>query len=174
MPPKPPYKVTGGTDTAPTGIAIAELGRKVKDHRELARQSLRQASEDAGVSFSTLSRVEAGAQPDLATFLRLCAWMGAAPETFFTPASRRPEDTVEEVTRHLTADPSLTTEAAEQIARVVRDLYQALAKRVPMRPPLACHLRASAVMRPGVPERLASILSDMKSALEARMAHLDP
>jgi hypothetical protein len=36
---------------------------------------------------------------------------------------------------------------------------------LPPGPPVACHLRATSVMRPGVPERLAAILSDMHDEL---------
>lgn len=162
-----------GKDTPPSGIAIEDLGRKVREHRDEARQSIRQAAEEAGISFSTLSRVEAGAQPDLATFLRLCAWLGVPPETFFAPGARRPETTIDDVTRHLSADPSLSRDAAEKIARVVREMYGALAHRASEPPPLACHLRASSVMRPGVPERLAAILTDLRSGLETRLRHAD-
>lgn len=172
MPPRPKSKVAEGRDT-PVGIEVGDLGRRIRDKRRAASQSIRKAADEAGVSFSTLSRVEAGAQPDLATFLKLCAWLGVAPESFFVVGPRRPEDTVEEVTRHLVADPGLSRDAAEQIARVVRDMHHALATRVEAPPPLACHLRASSVMRPGVPERLASILQDMRSALEERMAQAD-
>lgn len=172
MPPRPKPKVGAGRDT-PSGIEVGELGRRIRAKRRAASQSIRQAAEEARVSFSTLSRVEAGAQPDLATFLKLCAWLGVAPESFFVVVPRQREDTVEEVTRHLTADPGLSREAADQIARVVRDMYHALAKSVQSPPPLACHLRASSVMRPGVPERLASILQDMRSTLEQRVAAAD-
>src|SRR6266542_2274869 len=151
----------------PTALAAAELGQLVKQHR--GHQSIRQAAAEAGVSFSTLSRVEAGAQPDLATFLRLCAWLEVAPERFFRAGPQRPASTVDEVTSHLFADPRLSPEAAERIAGVVRDLYAALAREVDEPAPLAMHLRAAPVMRPGVPERLAGLLHDVRAALEQRL-----
>jgi transcriptional regulator with XRE-family HTH domain len=152
------------TTTQPGGIAVEELGRLVKERR--GHQSIRQAAADVGVSFSTLSRVESGAQPDLATFLRLCAWLGVPPEHFFHPGAQRPTSTLDEVTGHLFADPRLTGEAAERIVRVVRDLYGALAHEGKQPPPLAMHLRAASIMRPGVPERLGRLLEDMRAALE--------
>src|SRR6266542_1884233 len=151
----------------PTAIAVEELGRLVKEHR--GRQSIRQAAAEAGVSFSTLSRVEAGAQPDLATFLRLCAWLEVPPERFFRAGPQRPASTVDEITSELFADPRLSREAAERIASVVRDLYAALAHEVEEPAPLAMHLRAAPVMRPGVPERLAGLLHDLRAALEQRL-----
>ncbi|MEU8252350.1 hypothetical protein [Nonomuraea sp. NPDC048916] len=45
-------------------------------------------------------------------------------------------------------------------------MYDALARdAVPRKAPVACHLRASSVLRPGVPERLGTILTDMHDAL---------
>jgi transcriptional regulator with XRE-family HTH domain len=152
----------------PGMVAVEELGRLIREHR--GHQSIRQAAAEAGVSFSTLSRVEAGAQPDLATFLRLCAWLEVPPERFFRTAIQKPTDTIDAVASHLFADPRLSPDAAERIAQVVRDLYTALARETHEPEPLALHLRATATMRPGVPERLADLLHDMRSALEQRLA----
>jgi transcriptional regulator with XRE-family HTH domain len=151
----------------PSGIAVEELRRLVRERR--GKLSIRQAAEDAGVSFSTLSRVEAGAQPDLATFLQLCAWLGERPERFFRPNAQRISDTIDQVTSHLIADPRLSPDAAERIVSVVRDLYDALARDVQEPPALAMHLRAATVLRPGVPERLGSLLHDVHHALEQRL-----
>ncbi len=122
----------------------------------------------ARVSFSTLSRVEDGAHPDLSTFMSLCAWLGADPTRFFAPTSRRSQSPLEEAIEHLVTDPALNPAAAGRIASVVRDLYHALARppATSSPAPLALHLRAASVMRPGVPERLASLLTDMKETLE--------
>lgn len=144
---------------------VAELGRLLKEHR--GPLSLRQAAAEAGVSFSTLTRVEAGAQPDLATFTRLCAWLGVAPSRFFTPTATRQVSPLDEAITHLRADPRLTDDAANKISSVLRDLYDALAKEaVPAVPALACHLRAASVLRPGAPQRLADLLTGMNTELE--------
>ena len=46
-------------------------------------------------------------------------------------------------------------------------MYAALARDLPPGGPLvACHLRAASVMRPGVPQRLAVLLSDMHDELD--------
>ncbi len=71
---------------------------------------------------------------------------------------------------HLFSDPRLSPDAAERIVEVVRDLYSALAQDVDEPAPLALHLRAASVMRPGVPERLGALLHDMNSALNQRRA----
>ncbi len=153
------------------GIEVEELGRLVREKRAVERLSVRQTAESAGVSFSTISRVEAGNQPDLATFLNLCAWLGYPPEHFYEPFAKRARiPTVDQVIKHLSADPRLSREAAGKISSVVRDLYAALAREEETPPTLALHLRASTIMRPGVPQRLAGILHDMREALEEQAA----
>ena len=132
---------------------------------------MRAAAADAGVSLSTYSRVEAGHHPDLATFTRLCSWLGVAPSRFFLPIAERAASPLEEAVSHLQADPALTAEAAKKITSVMRDLYDALAhKGAPTRPLAACHLRAQSVLRPGVPERLGAVLIDIAAELERRVA----
>jgi transcriptional regulator with XRE-family HTH domain len=158
---------SAGSNESPSAVAVEELGWLVKEHR--GRQSIRQAAAEIGISFSTLSRVEAGAQPDLATFLRLCGWLQAPPERFLRAGAQRPVSTVDNVTSHLFADPRLSPDAAERIAEVVRDLYDALAREDTVPTPLAVHLRAAPTMRPGAPERLASLLRDMHAAIKRRL-----
>ena len=153
-------------------LDISELGRLIRQKRSDEELSVRHAAEQARVSFSTISRVEAGAQPDLSTFTSLCAWLGVEPSRFFAPTTRRAQTPLDEAIEHLVTDPALTPAAAERIASVVRDLYGALATKASSSraKPLAVHLRAASVMRPGVPERLASVLRDMREALN----HLPP
>ncbi|MEX5709568.1 helix-turn-helix transcriptional regulator [Parafrankia sp. FMc6] len=149
-------------------LDAAKLGALIRDHR--GRRSLRQAAAEAGVSVSTMSRVEAGAQPDLASFTALCAWVGVSPSRFFTPIAERLDTPVEVAIAHLSADPRLAPEHASSIASVIRQMYDALAAQVePNRSLVACHLRAASTMRPGVPERLGSILVDIHRELEKRV-----
>lgn len=145
-------------------LDIGELGRLLKERR--GKVSIRKAAADAGVSFSTWSRVEAGSQPDLATFTRLCTWLGVSPARFFNPVMERESSPLDQAISHLRTDPRLDDTAAAKISSVLRDMYEALALDVtPAQAPIACHLRATSVMRPGVPERLAAILSDMHDEL---------
>lgn len=155
----------------PAGIEASELGRLLRQARLDQGLSLRQAAEAAGVSFSTLSRVEAGAHPDLTSFLKLTAWLGVSPELFLRPTATKQEvGSLEVVAHHLMTDPGLSPEAAQQIVTVVREMYRALAanRQQALAPPLTLHLRAASIMRPGVPERLASILKQMDAALRRR------
>lgn len=148
---------------------MAGLGAILRSRREEAGLSVRQAAEDAGVSFSTITRVESGSQPDLATFLKLCGWLRVRPQQFFVSGGRREESTVEAVVHHLYADPALEPGAAEKIASVVRDLYSALASPPVARPTVACHLRAAPILRAGVAERLNGILTELHEVVERQV-----
>src|SRR5215204_5592069 len=101
LPPMPRSATRSGAQhepDQPSGIKVEELGRLIRERR--GALSIRQAAADAGVSFSTLARVEASAQPDLATFTRLCAWLAVPPEHFFRPSTQRAENTIDRVTSH--------------------------------------------------------------------------
>lgn len=160
---------TPSSDTGIELLAIDELGRMLRARR--GKLSLRQAADDAGVSFSTFSRVEAGSQPDLTTFTRLCAWLKVAPSRFFSPVAEREIAPLDLAIAHLRSDPRLPGDAAEKIGAVLRDLYAALAQEAsPKVPIISCHLRAASALRPGVPQRLAAVLKDIHAELEQRVS----
>jgi transcriptional regulator with XRE-family HTH domain len=142
-------------------VDMAALGSMLRNRRLENGLSVRQAAQDANVSFSTITRVESGAQPDLATFLKLCGWLGVRPEQFFLTGARRDQNAVETVVQHLFADPALDSTAAEQIATMIRQMYRNLATHAIVRPAIACHLRAAPIMRAGVPEKLHTLLDDL-------------
>ena len=150
-------------------LDVSQLGQVVRAHR--GKRSMRQAAAEAGVSLSTMSRVESGSLPDLASFTALCAWAGVSPSRFFTPIAERQDTHIEVAIAHLSADPRLSPEQASSIASVIRQMYDALAaKAEPAAPLAACHLRAAATLRPGVPDRLGEIIVDLHQALERRVA----
>ena len=156
----------------PAGIDVRELGRLLRQRRGDQHLSIRQTAAAANVSFSTLSRVEAGAQPDLTTFLQLCAWLSVDASDFINPIPRRHGHPIEEAARHLMTDPNLSVEAADRIVLVLREMYRALSAKenqAHQRATLTLHLRAASIMRPGVPERLASVLRDMRAALDTNV-----
>lgn len=72
-----------------------------------AHRVLRAGGEAAGVSASTLSRVENGKPPDMETFLRLCDWLEVPPSTFFHGGEKR-ETTyiIAEILTDRTIDPT--------------------------------------------------------------------
>ena len=162
--------VTGASDTTHgvERVDLAQLGAMLRERR--GKLSLRQAAAEAGVSFSTFTRIEAGAQPDLTSFTLLCAWLGVSPGQFFAQVTERQVAPIDEVITHLAADPRLEADAASKIADVLRKMYDVLAKAPTQKPVVACHLRAASALRPGVPHRLNSILGEMHEKLAARVA----
>lgn len=162
--------MTGASNTSASveRLDLAQLGAMLRMRR--GKLSLRQAAAEAGVSFSTFTRIEAGAQPDLTSFTLLCAWLGVSPGEFFTPVTERQVDPIDEAIAHLSADPRLEPESASKIASVLRDMYDVLATAPANRQTVACHLRAASAFRPGVPHRLNTLLGEMHAKLAARVA----
>lgn len=148
-------------------LDVGALGAMLRERR--GNLSLRQAADAAGVSFSTFTRVEKGLQPDLTSFMLLCGWLGVPASQFFTSAAPRDVEPIEDVIAHLSSDPRLEPEAATKITDMLRFMYGKLARDPGVRPVVACHLRAASVMRPGVPERLNALLTQMNATLEERI-----
>jgi transcriptional regulator with XRE-family HTH domain len=142
---------------------LEELGPLLARRRATLGLSLREAAEVSGVPVATLSRIEQGRMPDLATFIRVVEWIGEPPARFFAPAPERAESTPEAIAEHLMADPALPPAAAQQIAGIVRDLYRNLAS-----PPrrTALHLRAAKTFSSPALRLLTDILDDMQAALD--------
>jgi transcriptional regulator with XRE-family HTH domain len=61
-------------------LPIEELGRLIS--RKRGARGIRAAAADADVSPATLSRVENGHLPDLATFAKICRWLEVDPAQF--------------------------------------------------------------------------------------------
>ena len=142
-------------------LDLSELGRLIAAERNRRGMSLRETAAATEVPFNTLARVEKGHVPDLPKFKRLVAWCGADITQFFEP-HEKPAATPDLITQHLQADRNLSPEAAGQIARIVNDLYHALAQ-----PPKACavHLRAAPTFRPDAARYLGTLVNDMNDVL---------
>ena len=142
-------------------LDLSELGRLIAAERSRRGMSLRETAAATEVPFNTLARVEKGHVPDLPKFKRLVEWSGADITQFFE-LHEKPAATPDVISEHLQADRNLSPEAAEQIARIVNDLYHALAH--PTRT-CAVHLRAAPTFRPDVARYLGTLLNDMNDAL---------
>ena len=165
-----PVDETAGPPLELERFDLEKFGATLRSHRRASLLSLRRAAEAANVSFSTLARVESGSQPDLASFTALCAWMGVPPSEFFVPVAERSRESIDDIIGHLRQDPNLSTQASTSIGNLLREMYAKLAtQREPDRL-VACHLRAASTLRPGVPDRLSTLLLDMHRALEEKVA----
>ena len=140
---------------------LSHLGRLVSAERNRRGMSLRDAANDTGIPLNTLARVEKGHVPDLPKFKRLVEWCGADVQQFFeTP--EKTSATTDLIAEHLHADRNLPAEAADQIAGIVRELYQALARPQQVS---AVHLRAAKTFRPDAARTLGLLLNDLNEAL---------
>jgi|ERR1041385_7388485 len=116
------------------GIDIEKLAAHLRTKR--GERGLRAIAEEiGGVSASTLSRIEQGGAPDLPTFIRICAWLGASPDEFVesslglkrksgTPSGIRLPEAIE---AQLRQDGVLPTTTVDAISEMIRIAYQAAA-----------------------------------------------
>ena len=148
-------------------LELSDLGGLVASERSRRGMSLREAALATGIPFNTLARVENGHVPDLLKFKRLVEWCGADINQFFQ-TQEKATTTTEVVAEHLRADRNLPSGAADRIADIVNDLYQALAQ-----PPeiAAAHLRAAKTFRPEAARALGALLSDFSRALSEEPAN---
>ncbi|MXW25215.1 MAG: helix-turn-helix transcriptional regulator [Dehalococcoidia bacterium] len=142
-------------------LDLSELGRLFAAERSRRGMSLREASDDVGIPFNTLARVEKGHVPDLPKFKRLVEWCGADIGQFFEPHEKATV-TTDVIAEHLHSDRSLSPEAADRIAAIVNELYEALAR--PERVS-AVHLRAATTFRPDAAHALGELVDDLHQAL---------
>jgi transcriptional regulator with XRE-family HTH domain len=143
--------------------AFDDLGPLIAQRRADLGMSLRDASAQSNVPLATLSRIEQGRTPDLATFKKLVEWLGLPPERFFR-VTERSESTPDIIGEHLHLDPSLTSEDASKIADLVRTMYEGLRGQESR---LAVHLRAAKTFDPRAMRLLSDLLGDIQTALES-------
>ena len=142
-------------------LELSDLGRLVADERRRRGISIREAAKETDIPFNTFARVEKGHVPDLPKFKRLVDWCGADVGDFFE-LQEKATATTDLIAEHLRADRNLPPEAAERIAAIVDDLYQALAEPQEVS---AAHLRAATTFRPEAARSLGKMLNDMHEAL---------
>ena len=102
-------------------VRLGQIGTLVRERR--GAQGVRAAAEEIGVSAATLSRVENGKQPDLATFEKLCRWLGVSPSEFLDagPTELGPLDapTAAMATAHLRAKRQISPELAQALGEMI-------------------------------------------------------
>lgn len=144
-------------------IDPARLGPMLRERRRRRGWSLRRTADEVGVQFNTIARVEAGHLPDLENYRKLAAWLAPIVDE---PAEVQ-AGTIEAITTHLTHDPALRPDDAQRIARMVQDMYDALARPQQVG---AVHLRSASTMKPMAGTLLGELLDDMRARLEADAA----
>ena len=142
-------------------LDLSDLGGLVAAERAKRGMSLRDVAAALGIPFNTLARVEKGHVPDLPKFKRLVEWCGTDIQQFFE-VTERTSATTDVIAEHLHADRNLPPEAANRIADIVSELYQALARPQKV---AAVHLRAAKTFRPEAARALGELINDMNEAL---------
>lgn len=91
------------------------------------------AAEIGGVSASTLSRVEQGGVPDLATYLRLCQWLEVSSDdlsplnedrSLLAGRSANAMPTPELMEAHFRAEKVLPPETIDALSNMIRQAYK--------------------------------------------------
>ena len=142
-------------------MSTPSLSAALRMKRRRRHLSLRDLADEIGVSFNTLSRVERGFLPDLKNYDRIATWLGA-PTTSLLQNEGVPRETTAIISKHLFADTRLDPEAAEQIAKLVQEMYDELAAPTPA---LSVHLRSAQTFLPSVGPLLADALEEMQLRL---------
>lgn len=94
------------------------LAQAIRDKR--GKRSLRAIASEVGVSYSTLSRVESGKDPDLVDFEMILSWLGDNPAKYFV-ISKHEHDPL---STQLRAMQGMSAETANALMDVIRAIYQ--------------------------------------------------
>lgn len=104
---------------------LGSLGTMVRAKR--GEKKLRDAAAEIGIGAATLLRVESGRIPDVATFGKICNWLGVDPGAFlgFEPtaeklaAKREEEPQLMLVSAHMRADQTPQPETLNALAKMI-------------------------------------------------------
>ncbi len=77
----------------------------------------------AGVSASTLTRINQGCNPDLESFGKLVAWLGVDAGEFFVVPDQAPQSNLRTLARLIREDSELPEGAAVDVIAIVRLAY---------------------------------------------------
>lgn len=106
-------------------LAIESLREMVSTRR--GTSGIRAAAAEIGISPATLSRIENGHVPDLATFAAVCRWLGEDPATFLGMQPSKSDDQPASV--HLRKKKTLTIDTAVALGGMIVAVQQALRDR---------------------------------------------
>lgn len=85
------------------------------------------ADEIGGVSAATLSRIEQGKIPDVATFIKICKWLDVTTDTFIIASNSKAKakeiTTQQQVVAHLRADRELSKDTVNMLIKMIDMAY---------------------------------------------------
>jgi transcriptional regulator with XRE-family HTH domain len=113
-------------------MTLLRLGAMLRDRR--GGKGIREVAKEIGISPATLTRVEGGRLPDIATFQKICSWLKVNPAEILdiTTTSTTSTDTLVAAV-HLRADQTLPEDAAADLAQLIVVASRELARRAQKR-----------------------------------------
>jgi transcriptional regulator with XRE-family HTH domain len=114
-------------------MTLLRLGAMLRDRR--GGKGIREVAKEIGISPATLTRVEGGRLPDIATFQKICSWLQVNPAEILdisTASSPISADTLVAAV-HLRADQTLPEGAATDLAHLIVVAHRELARRAQKR-----------------------------------------
>ncbi|MES2288804.1 MAG: helix-turn-helix transcriptional regulator [Pseudomonadota bacterium] len=98
-------------------LPIEELGRLII--RKRGTRGIRAAAAEAEVSPATLSRVENGNLPDLATFAKICRWLEVDPARFLGVEREVAGPTADRAVAHFRKKATVSKETATSLGALI-------------------------------------------------------
>jgi transcriptional regulator with XRE-family HTH domain len=98
-------------------LQIEELGRLIA--RKRGTRGIRAAAAEADVSPATLSRVENGNLPDLATFAKICRWLEVDPARFLGVQRHATVPLPERAVAHFRKKATVSKETATSLGALI-------------------------------------------------------
>ena len=114
-------------------MTLLRLGAMLRDRR--GGRGIREVAQEIGISPATLTRVEGGRLPDIATFQKICSWLKINPaEVLDISTANNPVSAETAVAAvHLRADQTLPEAAAADLAQLIVVAHRELARRAQKR-----------------------------------------
>ena len=107
-------------------LRLSELGSLVREKR--GGLGVRTAATEADISSATFSRIENGQIPDLATFAKICRWLGTDPKQFLGLPDQKPERPPAAFV-HFKKDIAINPKTAASLAQLILAADKALKDR---------------------------------------------
>jgi transcriptional regulator with XRE-family HTH domain len=109
-------------------LTLEQLGPIIKERR--GNRGLRQVAAEMDISAATLSRVEAGKQPDLDSFRKICAWLGVDPGEVLGykqqgKSTGSPVIEANIMLAHFKAGKTMTPKTAQHLGALIFAIHQA-------------------------------------------------
>nr|WP_294522507.1 helix-turn-helix transcriptional regulator [uncultured Rhodopila sp.] len=108
-------------------LTLEQLGPLIQKQR--GGRGLRQVAAEMNISAATLSRVEAGKQPDLDSFTKICAWLDVDPGEVLgfksqgKPGAAATDHTV--MLAHFNAGKTMSPKTARHLGALILAIHKA-------------------------------------------------